>query len=76
MGRTVERLVEVGQELVDAACDGFVAFDFPIPALGSCLVGEGEFGCVAVPEPWRVLRRGDELRAGEEQVALAGSFGG
>jgi hypothetical protein len=47
--------VEVGQELADAACDRFVAFDFACPSLGAGLVGEFEFGGVAVTQPQGVL---------------------
>jgi hypothetical protein len=70
-----KRLAEIGQELADAARNGVVSFDLARPTLAAGLVGKFELGGVALTQPRGVLGCGDELRAGQEQVALARAFG-
>ena len=49
-----------------------VAFDFAVPAVFGGVVCEVVFQSVSGPQPWGVGGCGDELGAGEVEVALAG----
>jgi hypothetical protein len=53
-----------------------VPFDFAGPAAFVGVLDELLFDLQAGPEPWGVVRGGDELGAGQVEVALAGAFGG
>jgi hypothetical protein len=69
-------LTEVGEQPGDAPGDGLVAFGFAGPSLLGGLGGQLELGAVSFEQPGGVSGSGDELGAGQEQVALAGAFGG
>lgn len=74
--RAGERLVEFDQQSGDAAGSGRVAFHLAVPAALGCLCGEGALGGMPLEEPWGVGGGSDEFRAGQVEVAFAGSLEG
>lgn len=52
-----------------------MAFDLAVPTARGGIKGEGLFDLAAGPQPRGVLGCGDELGAGQVEVALAGAFG-
>jgi hypothetical protein len=71
-----EGLMEVVEEAGNSPGDGGVAFDLAVPAVVGGLGGEVQLGGVSLSEPGCVGRGGEEFGACEEEVALAGAFGG
>ncbi|WP_326608184.1 hypothetical protein [Streptomyces sp. NBC_01800] len=76
VGGIVERLAEVGQQLLDAVGGAAVAFDLAVPAVVGGVGGEGVLELAPCSQPGCVDGCGDELRAGQVEVALAGALGG
>ena len=76
VGGVFEGLTEVGQELFDAVGGAAVTFDLAVPAVVGGIGGESVLDLASCPQPGRVGGRGDELRAGQVEAALAGAFGG
>jgi hypothetical protein len=68
--RTYERLVKLVEEACDAPGRGGVTFHLAAPAVLGCLFGQGEFSGIPLAEPWGVGGGGDELRAGEVEIAF------
>ena len=71
-----EGLVEVGEETGDSPSGGGVAFDLAVPAVVDSLGRKVQLGGMSLAEPRCVGRGGHEFGAAEEEVALAGAFGG
>lgn len=69
-------LSEIGEEAADPFGDGLVPFDLARPAAFDGVLGELLFTSEPGPQARGVLARGEELRAAEVEVALAGPFGG
>lgn len=63
------------KELFDASPDHGVALDLALPAAGGGVVDELLFDVETGAEARRVVAGGEELRAGQHQVALARPFG-
>src|SRR6266567_4970687 len=69
-------LTEVGEQAFQAPGDRGVPFHLPGPAAFAGVLDELLFDLEPGPQPWDVLGGGDELGAGQVEVALARSFGG
>jgi hypothetical protein len=67
-------LAEFGQQSVDALGGALMAVDFALPASLSGVVGELGLDAEAFAEPRGVLGGGDELGAGQVEVAFARAF--
>lgn len=67
-------LPKVRQKLVDAVAGPPVPFHLAVPAAFGGVVSEGLLDFTSSPQPWGVLRCGDELGAGQVKVALAWAF--
>lgn len=68
-------LSEVCEEAADPFGDGVVPLNFAGPAAFDGVLGELLFTGEPGPQARCVLARGEELRAAEVEVALAGPFG-
>jgi len=71
-----EQLAEIGQELANASRDGLEAFDLASPSPPAGLVGECALGGATAPQQKGVPGCVDELRKGQEQVALTRASAG
>lgn len=69
-------LLEVGEQAAQAAGDGGVAFCFAGPAALVGVLSELLLDVQPGLQPRGVFGGGDELSAGQVEVALAGTFGG
>jgi hypothetical protein len=65
VGRIIDWLIEIGQDLADPVSGAAVAFDLPRPAAVGDVQSEALPDLRSGPQPRRVLGRGDELRAGQ-----------
>ena len=65
---------EVAEQAADAVGDALVAVDFTLPAAFHGIVGQLPFQAKAFTKAWHVLGGGDELGAGQVEVAFAGSL--
>ena len=74
--RAIQGFAEISKQLLDALAGAVVAFDLAVPSTGSGVEGDGLLDLAAGAEPGRVLGRGDELGAGQVEVALARPLGG
>ncbi|MFI2354571.1 hypothetical protein ACH5AG_07775 [Streptomyces anulatus] len=63
---------EVVQEAADALGDALVALDLAVPPAGFSVGYQLLFSAESFAQSWSVLGCGDELRAGQVEVALAG----
>ena len=69
VGRVVEWLAEVGQQLLDAAGRAVVAFDLASPAVVGGVGRKGVLNLASCPQPLRVGLRLGRSRAGPVDVA-------
>jgi hypothetical protein len=67
---------EVGEQAFEPAGGGGVAFGLAGPAALAGVLDELLLDVQPGPEPWGVLGGGDELGAGQVEVALAWALGG
>jgi hypothetical protein len=70
----VARLAEFGEQAAYAVGGALVAVDFTLPAAFFGVIGELALKAEAFTEPRRVPRGGDELGAGQVEVAFARAF--
>ncbi|MGW0807885.1 hypothetical protein [Nonomuraea sp. NPDC002799] len=69
-------LSEVSKEGIEPPDHGLVSFDFAGPAAFVSVPDQLLFDFQGGPESWGVGRSGDELGAGQIEVALARALGG
>lgn len=74
VGRVLEWLAEVGEEVLEVVGGAVVAFDFAAPASGGGVGGEGLLDSSPRAQAGCVGRCGDEFRAGRVEVAFARAF--
>ncbi|MGY4919465.1 hypothetical protein ACWD9K_30360 [Streptomyces sp. 900116325] len=67
---------KVRQKLVDAVAGAAMPFHLAVPAAFGGVVSEGLLDLTSSPQPRGVLGCGDELGAGQVEVAFAWAFGG
>ncbi|MFC4016274.1 hypothetical protein ACFOY2_54345 [Nonomuraea purpurea] len=67
---------EVDEQVLDSPGDGGVSFDLAGPTALVGVLDELVLDFQPGVEPWRVVRGGDELGAGQVEVTLAGPLGG
>jgi hypothetical protein len=72
--RDVGRFAEFGEQAADAVCGALVALDLALPAAFSGIVGQLPLQAKAFAKTRCVLRGGDELRAGQVDIALTRPF--
>jgi hypothetical protein len=71
----LDGFAEVGRQLFDAPAGAAVPFDHTVPATLGGVTSEGLLDLTSGPQPWGVVGCGDQLGAGQVEVALARPLG-